>query len=64
MTFHGVRVTLARNEKCCKLLAELVEIHRSAGTPEYADAVDAQLKQPEDAPSIGMILCRTKKAYG
>ena len=27
----------------------------------YLAAVDAQLKQPNDAPSIGMILCKTKK---
>lgn len=27
----------------------------------YLAAIDAQLKQSNDAPSIGMILCKTKK---
>ncbi len=46
----------------------VVELKNGPFKPEYAGkmsfylaAVDAQLKQPEDAPSIGMILCKTKK---
>lgn len=46
----------------------VVELKSGPFKPEYAGkisfylaAVDAQLKQPGDAPSIGMILCKTKK---
>lgn len=46
----------------------VVELKSGPFKPEYAGkmafylaAVDAQLKQPNDAPSIGMILCKTKK---
>ena len=46
----------------------VVELKSGPFKPEYAGkigfylgAVDAQLKGPSDAPSIGMILCKTKK---
>ena|SRR3989338_8062657 len=46
----------------------VVELKSGPFKPEYAgkigfylSAVDAQLKGPGDAPSIGMILCKTKK---
>ncbi|HLB53363.1 MAG TPA: PDDEXK nuclease domain-containing protein [Chlamydiales bacterium] len=46
----------------------VVELKSGPFKPEYVGkmgfylaAVDAQLKQPNDAPSIGMILCKTKK---
>jgi len=46
----------------------VVELKSGPFKPEYAGkmafylaAVDAQLKQPNDSPSIGMILCKTKK---
>jgi predicted nuclease of restriction endonuclease-like (RecB) superfamily len=46
----------------------VVELKSGPFKPEYAgkmafylSAVDAQLKGPDDAPSIGMILCKTKK---
>lgn len=46
----------------------VVELKNGAFKPEYAGkmgfylaAVDAQLKHPMDEPSIGMILCKTKK---
>lgn len=46
----------------------VVELKSGPFKPEYAGkmsfylaAIDAQLKQPKDAPSIGMILCKTKK---
>lgn len=46
----------------------VVELKSGPFKPEYAGkmsfylaAVDAQLKQSNDAPSIGMILCKTKK---
>jgi predicted nuclease of restriction endonuclease-like (RecB) superfamily len=46
----------------------VVELKSGPFKPEYAgkigfylSAIDAQLKQPGDAPSIGMILCKTKK---
>jgi len=46
----------------------VVELKSGAFKPEFAGkmsfylaAIDAQLKQPGDAPSIGMILCKTKK---
>jgi predicted nuclease of restriction endonuclease-like (RecB) superfamily len=45
----------------------VVELKTQAFTPEYAgklnfylSAVDAQLKQPEDHPSIGLLLCKDK----
>lgn len=46
----------------------IVELKSGPFKPEYAGkmgfylgALDAQLKQPGDEPSIGMILCKTKK---
>jgi predicted nuclease of restriction endonuclease-like (RecB) superfamily len=46
----------------------VVELKTGPFKPEYAGkigfylaAVDAQLRQPGDEPSIGMILCKTKK---
>ena len=45
----------------------VVELKTTDFKPEYAgklnfylSAVDRQLKQPSDNPSIGMIICRTK----
>ncbi len=46
----------------------VVELKNTAFKPEYAgkmslylSAVDATVKHPDDQPSIGMILCKTKK---
>lgn len=48
----------------------VVELKSGPFKPEYAGkmgfylaAVDAQLKQASDEPSIGMILCKTKKKF-